>query len=145
MPIAHNLVRSMAAFFCASMRARDFSFINVLFIWVCAGENSKCNGAGSNTHTTSIIKSLKSLSQSVSSKPTSSNADPVGAADQLHPHVPGHITMDKSGYLYVFVSNETQNVNVYFDNLEITRTRGPLLEETHYYPFGLQIASAAKP
>lgn len=49
------------------------------------------------------------------------------------------ITITKNGYLYVYVSNESQG-SVYFDDLRIEHTKGPLQEETHYYPFGLTMA-----
>jgi RHS repeat-associated protein len=69
-----------------------------------------------------------------------SGARPVEAADQVKALISGDIDITQNGYLYIYVSNETENWNVFFDDLAITHKAGPLLEETHYYPFGLTMA-----
>jgi RHS repeat-associated protein len=62
---------------------------------------------------------------------------PVGGNKQvLEANLGNVIEMKKNGYLYVYVSNESK-MNVYFDDIHVEHERGALLEETHYYAWGL--------
>ncbi|HEY8398211.1 MAG TPA: RHS repeat-associated core domain-containing protein [Flavihumibacter sp.] len=49
------------------------------------------------------------------------------------------VKVGKNGYAYVYFSNESKEP-VYFDNFTLRHDHGPILEETHYYPFGLTMA-----
>jgi RHS repeat-associated protein len=70
---------------------------------------------------------------------TASQFDPVGAADQVKTHAIPNIVIPKSGYLYIYCSNES-NQDIYFDNLQVTHQRSQLIQEQHYYPGGLSMA-----
>ncbi|MFT3910236.1 MAG: DUF6443 domain-containing protein [Ferruginibacter sp.] len=69
------------------------------------------------------------------------NFSRVGASGSVKDHWQAdaqlqNITVPKNGYIFVYVSNES-NMPVYFDNLQVIHRQGALLEETHYYPYGL--------
>jgi RHS repeat-associated protein len=46
-----------------------------------------------------------------------------------------NLVAQKNGFVYIYCSNETA-VEVFFDNLQVVHTRGAILEENSYYPFG---------
>lgn len=69
-----------------------------------------------------------------------SNSGAIDVGQQTSGSV-GHwsrsVSISQSGYLYVFCSNESSNIDVYFDNIQLVVNASQMLEETHYYPFGL--------
>ncbi len=65
----------------------------------------------------------------------------------LRVHTPDAVTplaaevnVQKNGYIYIYISNESPT-DVFFDDLVVKHTTGPLLQEDSYYPFGLGIRS----
>ncbi|MGN6440190.1 MAG: DUF6443 domain-containing protein [Agriterribacter sp.] len=72
-------------------------------------------------------------------KSVGSGLDPVGTEDVVKTHQITNKVAPANGYVYIYVSNQSQ-VDVFFDNLQVIHTRGAILEESHYYPFGLTMA-----
>jgi hypothetical protein len=66
--------------------------------------------------------------------------DITGGGSKVQLTGPINMLVQKTGYLYVYVSNES-NMNVYFDKLTINHKAGPLLEINNYRAFGSDIAS----
>ncbi|RYF56883.1 MAG: hypothetical protein EOO39_36115, partial [Cytophagaceae bacterium] len=81
-----------------------------------------------------LDEQFKAVSGNMGFSPVSENGGVKDHHDELL-----DISAKRNGYVYIYVSNESP-VNVFFDNLHVVHTPGPLLEETHYYPFGLTMA-----
>jgi RHS repeat-associated protein len=60
-----------------------------------------------------------------------------GAWQKLELEVP----TEEIGYIYIYVANESMdNVDVYFDDLEVQLIDAPVTSASDYYPFGLAMA-----
>ena len=53
-------------------------------------------------------------------------------------------TAHENGYLQIFVANESETTNAWFDDLKISHTKNLIVQENHYYPFGLELAGLEK-
>jgi RHS repeat-associated protein len=51
---------------------------------------------------------------------------------------PSNMVIRRNGWIYIYLSNESAQ-DVYFDNLVVNLTHGPLIEQKDYYAFGLEI------
>ncbi len=51
------------------------------------------------------------------------------------------VSVDKKGFIYIYVSNETTGAKVWFDDLEVVHTENEVVQADDYYPFGLRMAA----
>jgi RHS repeat-associated protein len=60
-----------------------------------------------------------------------------------HQYLSREYTIKEAGYAFVYVSNENATlVDVYFDDVTMTHTKGNVIQYNEYYPFGMQTANS---
>ena len=83
---------------------------------------------------------------------TSAYTPVTGAAEEdgtdvLHEYLKiNPITIQKTGYVYIYLSNETgSRVEVFFDDFKVTHTNSDIVQKDDYYPFGGSFNSYQSP
>ncbi|MBX2895771.1 MAG: hypothetical protein KF763_10035 [Cyclobacteriaceae bacterium] len=71
-------------------------------------------------------------------------ANQVGASPIVpHDYMMREYTAKEEGYVFMYVSNENPTlVDVYFDDVVMTHTKGNVVQYNEYYPFGMQTANS---
>jgi RHS repeat-associated protein len=71
-------------------------------------------------------------------------ANQIGATPIVpHDYLMREYTAKEEGYVFMFVSNENPTlVDVYFDDIVMTHTKGNVIQYNEYYPFGLQTTNS---
>ncbi len=71
-------------------------------------------------------------------------ANQVGATPVVpHDYMMREYTAKEEGYMFVYVSNENATlVDVYFDDIAMTHTKGNVVQYNEYYPFGMQAVNS---
>ncbi|MFA6059606.1 MAG: DUF6443 domain-containing protein [Taibaiella sp.] len=57
----------------------------------------------------------------------------------------GQAQTDEPGYVIIYIDNQSLGKDVWFDNLTVGHYTSDVIEENHYYPFGLTLATAEAP
>ncbi len=73
---------------------------------------------------------------------TGSGAVPVAEikrGNSIEGVLPFSTTVPKNGYVYVYLSNDSRNIPVYFDDFVVNHKRGAIIEDNAFYPHGLKI------
>src|SRR5690606_16100573 len=72
------------------------------------------------------------------SKPVTSAAREYGQKGTHERLFFDDIVVREAGYMYIYISNESEYlVDVFFDDLKVTHTKSPIVQQDDYYPFGL--------
>jgi len=126
-----------------------------------AGENvSMINQALSNQETIDFIKTQMELQQNTIGPKAALNYLFFDQGFKLMPAISGKLgvtvtpgqfnnmsvsptPMTEPGYVIVFVDNNSIGTDVWFDNVQVSHYNGEVLEENHYYPFGLTISESS--